>query len=333
VNLTDLRTIPSDFAGITEPVTDEMKAQLRGAIIYNTNPTTGVGIYIWAGMQWILVGSSQNILYDAQGNDYTTGDFGAAGVWMTQNLRTTQKQYDGIADPLQAGTSLSDTQPYYTYPTQGSTPTIDKFKANPDYGLLYNWVAASGRTGSETDTEGLGTHLPGTTRYQGICPTGWYLPSDYEWSVLEREIATNPGRYSTQNDAYAGDDSDFFSITSGFRLGTNIGYTADGTPINPACWGYKMKSMKPVVGSVNYKPRGVSHPCTENGFDVLLVGLVLNGSVTSYGTTAIFWSSSSNASTAYTRSLTDNSTGVVLAAHDKRRQHSIRCKKGGNANH
>jgi hypothetical protein len=40
------------------------------------------------GTQWIPAGT--NILYDAEGNDYTIGNFGDAGTWMTQNLQSTE---------------------------------------------------------------------------------------------------------------------------------------------------------------------------------------------------------------------------------------------------
>ncbi|MBP9649138.1 MAG: fibrobacter succinogenes major paralogous domain-containing protein, partial [Paludibacteraceae bacterium] len=43
------------------------------------------------------------------------------------------------------------------------------------YGVLYNWTAAmDGEASSTTNPSGI----------QGVCPTGWHLPSDAEWAGL-----------------------------------------------------------------------------------------------------------------------------------------------------
>ena len=34
---------------------------------------------------------------------------------------------------------------------------------------------------------------------QGICPNGWHLPSDQEWSELEKAIYSNIGKFSTSD--------------------------------------------------------------------------------------------------------------------------------------
>ena len=46
---------------------------------------------------------------------------------------------------------------------------------NNTYGVLYNWPAAmNGAASSTTNPSGV----------QGVCPTGWHLPSDAEWTEL-----------------------------------------------------------------------------------------------------------------------------------------------------
>ncbi|MCP4091349.1 MAG: hypothetical protein GY746_16385, partial [Gammaproteobacteria bacterium] len=47
------------------------------------------------------------------------------------------------------------------------------------YGVLYNWPAAmDGDLSSDSVPSGV----------QGICPSGWHLPSDEEWKILEGEV-------------------------------------------------------------------------------------------------------------------------------------------------
>ncbi|MDR1591410.1 MAG: fibrobacter succinogenes major paralogous domain-containing protein [Prevotellaceae bacterium] len=76
VSITDLGKIPVGFPGINIPddVTDEVKAKLTGAIVYNTyeglqiaSQLAGVakfgkGIYVWNGNQWNKIGKSEQAI-------------------------------------------------------------------------------------------------------------------------------------------------------------------------------------------------------------------------------------------------------------------------------
>ena len=70
------------------------------------------------------------------------------------------------------------------------------------YGVLYNWPAAmNGAAGSISVPSGV----------QGICPSGWHLPSDAEWTILT-DYLTNKGY------GYGGSGSDIgksMAATSG----------------------------------------------------------------------------------------------------------------------
>jgi len=71
----------------------------------------------------------------------------------------------------------SETTPYYyVYGYQGTSVTTAKATNNyQTYGVLYNWPAAmAGEASSNSVPSGV----------QGVCPTGWHLPSDAEWTVL-----------------------------------------------------------------------------------------------------------------------------------------------------
>jgi uncharacterized protein (TIGR02145 family) len=233
--------------------------------------------------------TAENITYPAAG-------FGNAGCWMTQNLRST---YGLTAN---ANASNAYDQKYYWYPNSSQTT----FTSNPTYGLLYTWTAASGRTGADTDSNGVGV-TPGQTQYQGICPSGWHLPSDYEWNQLEQVIAESA--------------ANVYSTTA--ATAWNTAYSTSTS--SRGAHGQKMKSTTGVNGKAT---SGTSKSRTANGFDALLVGSMTNGSAYNYGTFAIFWLSSSNdSSNAWRRDLGHDNTGVTRSSAGKYNMYSVRCKK------
>ncbi|HNW90215.1 MAG TPA: FISUMP domain-containing protein [Bacteroidales bacterium] len=86
------------------------------------------------------------------GNVYQTVTIGAQ-VWMAENLR----YLPSVVGP---STSSVTTPYYYVYGYDGTDVNAAKAASNyTTYGVLYNWPAAC-----------------------SSCPTGWYLPSDAEWT-------------------------------------------------------------------------------------------------------------------------------------------------------
>jgi len=107
---------------------------------------------------------------DIDGNSYNTVGIGSQ-LWMGENLKTT-RYADGTPIALVASESawsslLSSDKAYCWY-----NDNID----NKDiYGALYNMAAMmNGSPSSNTVPSGV----------LGVCPTGWHLPSDAEWSDL-----------------------------------------------------------------------------------------------------------------------------------------------------
>lgn len=90
-------------------------------------------------------------------------------VWMAENL----KYLPSVVGPK---TGSRTTPYYYVYDYHGTVVTDAKATANYNtYGVLYNWTAAmTNTTNSPTNSTGV----------QGVCPTGWHLPSDSEWTKL-----------------------------------------------------------------------------------------------------------------------------------------------------
>ena len=110
------------------------------------------------------------ILTDRDGNTYNVVQIGSQ-CWMKENLRTT-KYADGTS--ISQGSTSSEITAYWYYPNDNS--------ANKStYGLLYNWKAVM-RNSSSSSTNPSGV--------QGICPTGWHVPSAPEWMQLKNYVAS-----------------------------------------------------------------------------------------------------------------------------------------------
>ena len=106
---------------------------------------------------------------DFDGNTYKTVTIGTQ-TWFAENLRTTSYK-DGTPIPTvndaTAWTALS-TGAQCTYNTTTDVDTITKF------GRLYNWYAVS---------------------YATLCPTGWHVPSDVDWNILQNYLIANGYNY------------------------------------------------------------------------------------------------------------------------------------------
>ena len=102
---------------------------------------------------------------DIDGNVYNTVQIGEQ-CWMRENLRTTQYA-DGM--PIRNdGETVSATEPYY-YDNTSSSINLNK------RGYLYNWPALMHGTSSSSANP---------SNVQGVCPTGWHVPSNVEWVQL-----------------------------------------------------------------------------------------------------------------------------------------------------
>jgi uncharacterized protein (TIGR02145 family) len=112
--------------------------------------------------------NSTNPITDASGNTYPTVKIGSQ-VWMAENLRTT-KYTDGSNIPVVSNVAewsatyhTSDKKPMMCwYNNDQVTYTANKF------GALYNWYAIS----------------PASNGNKNICPMGWHVPTDEEWTTL-----------------------------------------------------------------------------------------------------------------------------------------------------
>lgn len=151
---------------------------------------------------------------DIDGNFYNTVKIGTQ-VWMAENLKTTHYA-NGTAIPLVNSTATWDT---LTRTSKAYCWYNDDIANKATYGALYTWAAAmNGASSTETTPSGV----------QGVCPSGWHLPGDAEWTELTdylggtsvaggklKEIGTTHWR--SPNTA-ATNESGFTALPGGYRL-------------------------------------------------------------------------------------------------------------------
>jgi hypothetical protein len=274
----------------------------------------------------------------ANGLLFISSEFGStAGRWMITNLAARSYATGSrtgtdatVITPLPASPNAANdyVNPQWIYPhpspSNGTISTI--YDNNPRIGLLYNWAAATNKKAFTID-EGENALTPNVdpqaATIQGICPNGWHLPSDREWTYLEQEISSNTSRYSGLPDAGP-------TIT--------VGGPPDIDILRGTTHGQAMKDPCPAPNQTTFVSNGSSNvmsPAVSGGFNAILAGEAYGGSANSYGRNGTWWSASSYSSTrAWSRrvfssnsqvarnAIIDNypSNGVAVLI-------SVRCKK------
>ena len=207
---------------------------------------------------------------DYDGNVYNTLRLGNQ-CWMKENLRSTHYS-DGTA--IAAGSGTSTTVAYY-YTPGGSF----------NYGYLYNWKAVM-RNSSSSQANPSGV--------QGICPTGWHVPSDAEWAELQ----------------------DYVSSQSQYLCSNNSSYIAKALANTT---GWSTNSGTCVVGN-NQSSNN------STGFGALPAGYYNSNGYRYFGSYAYFWSSTEASSgNAWTRYLYYSGATVYRVSDYKYNGYSVRC--------
>jgi len=146
------------------------------------------------------------LLTDIDGNAYNPVIIGTQ-IWMKTNLKTTRYR-DGSTIP----TGLDEFA--WEATTSGATAIYDNNATNnATYGKLYNFYAVADP--------------------RGLCPTGWHVPSDAEWTTLENFLggaSIAGGKLKAVSSLWTSpntgptDESGFSALPGGFRnsLGSNV---------------------------------------------------------------------------------------------------------------
>ena len=158
-----------------------------------------------------------------EGYSYPTVSIGTQ-CWTKENLRVTMYN-DGTLIPDEtentSGWGNLATGARSKYVAAGVTDYVST------YGYLYNWFAAAG----------IFSTVPGTTP-KNICPLGWHVPTDTEWSDLTSYLGQLAGAklkstsslWNSSNTTLANNLSGFSALPGGSRINNggffNIGNAA-----------------------------------------------------------------------------------------------------------
>ncbi len=231
---------------------------------------------------------------DHEGNVYATVQIGNQ-CWMRDNLRTTTSPSTGTYLIPAAGTGETFTGKQARWYNNDSATY-----APMNYGLLYNWNAAVdtfntayGET-SVNSTYGNAVSVTFSGHRRGICPAGWHLPSDAEWTQLENYVGSQ-SKYTC-----GGDSSKIakaLASTEGWNTSTNI------------C-------------AVGIAPSGNN----ATGFSAVPAGFCYNSLCSWAGSSAFFWSSTQYSSSgAWYYQLSSAGVGVYRYGEGKDFGYSVRC--------
>ena len=229
---------------------------------------------------------------DHEGNVYATVQIGNQ-CWMRDNLRTTTSPSTGtyLIPASSTGYTYTGKQAFW-YNNDSAT------YAPQNYGLLYNWNAAvdtfNTAYGETSVNSSNAVSVTFTGHRRGICPAGWHLPSDAEWTQL----------------------TDYVSSQSEFQCGGNSNCIAKALASTE---GWNTYTNNCVVGN---------DPSTNNatGFSAVPAGYCLGSSFYGAGDYAFFWSSAQNASyDAYDHYLSYYVAFVSRYNDDKYLGRSVRC--------
>jgi uncharacterized protein (TIGR02145 family) len=192
---------------------------------------------------------------DYDGNNYAVVKIGGQ-TWMAENLKTTHRS-DG--EPLSSITGNLDWQ--FSYAQSYCWYSNNESTYKNTYGALYNWYAVN-------------------SGY--LCPAGWHLPFESEWTVLNDYLAgTNVGNklketgigHWTSGGAGVTNETGFTALPGGFRnsngsfagLGTH-NYYWSSTEISDAesKSHYLVYDASDMTAASGVKQAGYSVRCIKN---------------------------------------------------------------------
>jgi uncharacterized protein (TIGR02145 family) len=260
--------------------TNVFKAHIEGLIPQSTYYvrafiTNSEGTYYGEEKTFTTLDS---IVTDIEGNKYRTVTIGSQ-IWTAENLKTTK---------LNDGTDIPNITDGFIW-NVSTDPEYCWFKNNVEYknvyGALYNWY---------------------TVNTNKVCPTGWHVPSDVEWTTLELYLQANGYNYDGTND----NDTDRITnnkITK--SLASNTGWNSS--------------SIEGAAGNTDYPSYR-----NKSGFSGLPGGLH-HGNVTfaNAGTFGYWLSSSGQNNQSWYRSINFSSNNLYRDLNSKHDGMSIRCVK------
>ena len=215
--------------------------------------------------------TSNGTISDIDGNAYKIVKIGDQW-WMAENLKTTKySNGDLIGSTIPTTLDISgEFSPKYQWANNGNESNVDI------YARLYTWYAV--------------------TDNRGVCPTGWHVPSDAEWTSLTGYL-TNNGY------GFEGSGSDIAK-----SLAAKTGWNADVTPGN--------------VGNDQSNNNASGFTALPSGYRYSSGNFIVIGTFTG------LWSSTEfNTINAWYRGIYSNNKSLLRSTANKKDAGPIRCIK------
>lgn len=119
----------------------------------------------------------------------SSSSYGASSSSVYTNPNISYGSFTDSRDSKTYRTAVIGTQTWMAenlnYKTDSSWCYGNKESNCNKYGRLYSWAAAMQISSSYNKSHWRGSDV----NYQGICPSGWHLPSDSEWTVLANYVS------------------------------------------------------------------------------------------------------------------------------------------------
>lgn len=192
-----------------------------GLLVYNT-ATAGTAPNDVVPGYYYNSGTESNVRWTRLSDGKTDFQSTQIGnkIWMNENLNVNNYR-DGTTIPQ----VIDDTE--WSNLTTGAWCWYNNNSANGDvYGKLYNWYAVADS--------------------RGLCPTGWHVPTDAEWTLLETTLGgnaggklkaagtslwTTPNTGATNSSGFAGLPGSFRSYMGTFNNLGNMGFWWSATEV------------------------------------------------------------------------------------------------------
>ena len=213
-------------------------------------------------------------------NIVQTGTGTGIQCWMAQNLN--YGTYADVTSPQVAGTKFCQNLISGGGVNDNTCP----------FGGLYEWT---NMMNGSTTCNGDATCPPCVTPVQGLCPAGWHVPSHYEFTLLEKNVGTNPGAFP-------------YNVSATGWLGTDEGGNLKQT--DTTNW------LTPNTGATN-----------SSGFLALPGGSSWAGSFYNVGYHGYWWSATESGGDAWNRYLNYSEARVYRNTNYKAGGFSVRCVK------
>lgn len=210
-----------------------------------------------------------DIVTDADGNIYKTIKIGNQW-WMAENLKSTKYSNGALIQSVTDETEWSNL-------SKGAYCNFDNKPDNAvTYGHLYNWYAINDSN--------------------KLAPTGWHIPSDEDWKILERELGMSEAQ-SNEFGWRGGNEGDKLKIEA----------PKGWTEVSPV-WGTNTSGFTALAGACRLFNGGIAEP-----------GLFA---------CAFWWTSSSSSNKeAYYRHLDKKNSAIFRSYTYKNYGFSVRCVK------